>query len=97
MIKNDPVELTLDLIKIGLVAVIGFVLTKVLTKAWLGGSGELDKVSSIQKCTTIIKAPSVTTETWILVFLVILCVALSSWICGYLCKRRKERRNSKQK
>lgn len=93
-IRNDPIELILDLIKIGAIAIIGFI----LSKAWLRHIGAIDKVSLITKCTTVIKTSSsiISSEIWFLVFLTILCVAISSWICGYLYSEKKARRNLNQ-
>lgn len=85
VIKNDTVEYILNIFKICVIAIIGFI----LSKAWLSPPGAVERVSVPQVHTSDINID-------ILILLVVLCVAIASWICGYLYNQKKMLRNSEQ-
>ena len=73
--------MTLDLIKIAIIAIISFV----LLKAWLNPIGESSKVVRV---TTQTIPTDISLIINLLIFLTILCVAIASWICGYSYRKK---------
>ena len=83
-IKNDPFDIILDLIKIGLIGIIGFI----LAKAWLTPKGTFSKINQITITTTQTTQTDISLIINLLIFLTILCVAIASWIFGYLYRKK---------